>query len=170
VTAPVPLDRQHVVPPSPCSAAVVRGAGHRPKARGRAGVVFMEEMPFLPPSWPPPAHESERLLSFPTITATFGGGMTSDSRTPWIVLRTSGHPTEASSLTMDSEAISAAATRFSRAWDAAMKHKVRAVTHVDVEAIEVHEAALALIVATGTDTLREALEVLRKYDPWREHA
>jgi hypothetical protein len=51
-----------------------------------------------------------------------------------------------------------------------MKHKVRAVTHVDVEAIEVHEAALALIVATGTDTLREALEVLRKYDPWREHA
>jgi hypothetical protein len=46
----------------------------------------------------------------------------------------------------------------------AMKDKVEGVTLVDAEVIEVHEAALALVFATDTDTLQEALEVLRKCD------
>jgi hypothetical protein len=66
---------------------------------------------------------------------------------------------------MDSEAISAAAARFERAWAIAMKDRAEHMSPPDADMVEVHEAALALVQATATETLKEALEVLRTFSP-----
>jgi len=54
----------------------------------------------------------------------------------------------------------AAATRFKEAWESGVSKGFRS----DHEIVEMHEAALGLIHATNTESLQEALDVLRYYD------
>ena len=61
------------------------------------------------------------------------------------------------------KAIIAAAARFQRAWDAAMAHNGEGLLVSELDIVEVHEAALELITATGTDSLEEALAVLHEF-------
>jgi len=63
------------------------------------------------------------------------------------------------------DAIIAAAARFQRAWDAAMAGDGEGLIVSDLDIVEVHEAALELIGATGTHSLHEALEALHRTDP-----
>ena len=58
----------------------------------------------------------------------------------------------------------AAATRFKEAWDAGMRRGTDGVALTDLEIVEMHEAALALIWATGTTDLQSALAVLHDYE------
>jgi hypothetical protein len=64
----------------------------------------------------------------------------------------------------DEKAIISAAGRFKRAWDGAMAHDGEGLIVADPDIVEVHEAALDLIRATGTDSLQEALDALHEYD------
>jgi hypothetical protein len=61
-------------------------------------------------------------------------------------------------------AIIAAARRFQTAWDLAMAHNGEGLIVAELDIAEVHEAALELIRATGTDNLDDALEALHRYD------
>jgi hypothetical protein len=64
----------------------------------------------------------------------------------------------------DEEAIIVAAARFQRAWDVAMARDGEGLIVADLDIVEVHEAALELIRATGTDSLHGALDALHDYD------
>ena len=66
---------------------------------------------------------------------------------------------------MDSEAIDNAVARYEQAWAKAVKDKMEYLSPPNADMIEVHEAALELIVATGTASLHEALEMLGSCDP-----
>jgi len=61
---------------------------------------------------------------------------------------------------MNAEAVSQAVARYERAWATAVKDKMEYLSPPDADMIEVHEAALELIAATGTTSLHEALEAL----------
>jgi hypothetical protein len=61
---------------------------------------------------------------------------------------------------MKSEAVTNAAARYERAWALAVKDKMEYLSPPNADMIEVHEAALELIAATGTASLHEALEML----------
>lgn len=61
---------------------------------------------------------------------------------------------------MNSEAVNNAAARYERAWATAVKDKMEYLSPPNADMIEVHEAALELIAATGTASLHEALEML----------
>ncbi len=65
---------------------------------------------------------------------------------------------------MPSKKMIAAATRFKEAWDVELCDGAdgRPLRRLDV--VELHEAALGLIWATGTTTLRDALDVLTEID------
>jgi hypothetical protein len=60
--------------------------------------------------------------------------------------------------------IIAAATRFKEAWNPSSEPGNRVWALKDIDIVEMHNAALGLISATGTDSLQEALEVLHAYD------
>ena len=45
-----------------------------------------------------------------------------------------------------------------------MAHNGEGLIVADLDIVEVHEAALDLIRATGTDSLEEALDALHQYD------
>jgi hypothetical protein len=62
------------------------------------------------------------------------------------------------------KAIIAAASRFQQAWDRAMARNGEGLIVADLDIIEVHEAALELIAATGTDNLHDALDALHEFD------
>lgn len=62
-------------------------------------------------------------------------------------------------------AIIVAAARFKRAWDQAMAHNGEGLIMANLDIVEVHEAALDMIRATGTDSLEGALDALHDYDP-----
>ena len=64
----------------------------------------------------------------------------------------------------DEKAIIAAAAAFKQAWDRAMAHNGEGLIVADLDIVEVHQAALDLIRATGTDSLQEALDALHQYD------
>jgi hypothetical protein len=61
---------------------------------------------------------------------------------------------------VSSEAINKAAARYERAWATAVKDKMEYLSPPNADMVEVHEAALDLISATGTASLHEALEAL----------
>ena len=65
---------------------------------------------------------------------------------------------------MPAKRIIAAATRFKEAWDTALLHGERGVSLSDVDIVEMHEAALGLISATGTTDLQSALDALHDFD------
>jgi hypothetical protein len=58
----------------------------------------------------------------------------------------------------------AAATRFKEAWDVESGHDGGGQPLRRLDVVELHEAALGLIWATGTTTLRDALDVLTEFD------
>jgi hypothetical protein len=58
----------------------------------------------------------------------------------------------------------AAAARFKEAWEADMRRSSSGAVLSDREIVEMHEAALALVWATGTTNLGEALDVMRQLD------
>jgi hypothetical protein len=58
----------------------------------------------------------------------------------------------------------AAATRFKEAWESGMERSAGGEILSDREIVEMHEAALALIWATGTTDLQDALDVLHNFD------
>jgi hypothetical protein len=60
--------------------------------------------------------------------------------------------------------IIAAATRFKEAWNPSLRADDAEWTLSDIDIVEMHDAALGLILATGTDNLQEALDVLHAYD------
>jgi len=64
---------------------------------------------------------------------------------------------------MPSKKMIAAATRFKEAWEAGMR-RGQGMALTDLDIIEMHEAALALIWATGTTDLQGALDVLHEYE------
>lgn len=64
----------------------------------------------------------------------------------------------------DEKAIINAAARFKRAWDLAMAHNGEGLLVAGLDIAEVHEAALDLIRATGTDNLEAALDALHHDD------
>jgi hypothetical protein len=66
---------------------------------------------------------------------------------------------------VSSEAIDNAAARYERAWATAVKDKMEYLSPPNADMIEVHEAALELISATGTTSLHEALEALGSSAP-----
>jgi hypothetical protein len=61
---------------------------------------------------------------------------------------------------MNSEAVNKATARFERAWATAVKDKMEYLSPPNADMVEVHEAALELIAATGAASLHEALEGL----------
>ena len=63
------------------------------------------------------------------------------------------------------EAIVAAAARFQGAWDRAMAANGEGLLVVDLDIVEVHESALELIRATGTDNLHDALDAVHRLEP-----
>lgn len=65
---------------------------------------------------------------------------------------------------MPAKRIIAAATRFKEAWNPPTAPVDPEWTLRDVDIVEMHNAALGLISATGTDSLQEALDVLHAYD------
>ncbi|HVC70510.1 MAG TPA: hypothetical protein VNC61_09695 [Acidimicrobiales bacterium] len=65
---------------------------------------------------------------------------------------------------MDGKRIIAAATRFKEAWDAAARHTGQGLSLSDLDLVEMHEAALGLIAATGASDLQGALDVLRDFE------
>ena len=67
---------------------------------------------------------------------------------------------------MTSEAVTDAAARYERAWALAVEEKkMEYLSPPNADMIEVHEAALELISATGASSLHEALEVLGRSNP-----
>jgi hypothetical protein len=64
---------------------------------------------------------------------------------------------------MPSKKMIAAATRFKEAWEAGMR-RGQGMALTDLDIIEMHEAALALIWATGAKDLQGALDVLHDYE------
>ena len=62
------------------------------------------------------------------------------------------------------KAIIAAGLRFKLAWDVAMAQNGEGLILSELEIAEVHEAALELIAATGTQNLQDALETLSQFD------
>jgi hypothetical protein len=66
---------------------------------------------------------------------------------------------------VNSEAINNAVARYEQAWAMAVKDKMEYLSPPNADMIEVHEAALELIAATGTASLQEALEMLGSYGP-----
>jgi len=60
--------------------------------------------------------------------------------------------------------IIAAATRFKEAWDAAIGHDRKGISLSDFDLVEMHEAALGLIAATGTSDLQSALDALHDFE------
>jgi hypothetical protein len=66
---------------------------------------------------------------------------------------------------LQGKAIIAAAARFQRAWDQAMARNGEGLIMADLDIVEVHDAAMELIRATGTASLQEALEVVHGPDP-----
>jgi hypothetical protein len=58
----------------------------------------------------------------------------------------------------------AAATRFKEAWETGMKRSADGEILSDRDIVEMHEAALALIWATGTTSLQDALDVLHDFE------
>ncbi len=64
----------------------------------------------------------------------------------------------------DEKAIIAAAARFKEAWDQAMARDGEGLIVADLDIVEVHEAALDLIGATGTGSLQDALDALHEFD------
>jgi hypothetical protein len=65
---------------------------------------------------------------------------------------------------MNPEAINRAVARYEQAWAVAVKDKMEYLSPPNADMIEVHEAALELIQATGTTSLHEALEMLGRSD------
>ena len=65
---------------------------------------------------------------------------------------------------MPSKRMIAAATRFKEAWETGMRRSGEGVALSDLDIVEMHEAALALIWATGTTDLQGALDVLHEYE------
>jgi hypothetical protein len=63
-----------------------------------------------------------------------------------------------------SKKIIAAATRFKEAWDAAIRHDREGLSLSDLDIVEMHEAALGLMAATGTTDLQSALDTLHDVD------
>ncbi len=61
-------------------------------------------------------------------------------------------------------AIIAAARRLKEAWDRAMARDGEGLIVAELDIVEVHEAALELIRATGTDNLEDALDALHRFD------
>ena len=61
-------------------------------------------------------------------------------------------------------AIIGAARRFQTAWDRSMARNGEGLIVAELDIVEVHEAALELIRATGTDNLEDALDVLHRFD------
>jgi hypothetical protein len=61
---------------------------------------------------------------------------------------------------MNSEAVNKAAARYEQAWATAVKDKMEYLSPPNADMLEVHEAALELIAATGTASLHEALEMV----------
>jgi hypothetical protein len=66
---------------------------------------------------------------------------------------------------MNEEAVNNAAARFERAWATAVKDKMEYLSPPNADMIEVHEAGLELIAATGTTSLHEALEAVAGSEP-----
>jgi hypothetical protein len=60
--------------------------------------------------------------------------------------------------------IIAAATRFKEAWDAALDHNTAGFSLSDCDLVEMHEAALGLMAATGTRDLQSALDALHNFE------
>jgi hypothetical protein len=60
--------------------------------------------------------------------------------------------------------IIAAATRFKEAWNPSLGPDKPQWALSDIDIVEMHNAALGLISATGTDSLQQALDVLHTYD------
>jgi hypothetical protein len=58
----------------------------------------------------------------------------------------------------------AAAGRFKEAWDTAKQRSETGTALSDRDIVEMHEAALGLIWATGTNDLQAALDVLHRHD------
>jgi hypothetical protein len=67
-------------------------------------------------------------------------------------------------ISLPSKRIIAAATRFKEAWDSSLTDGGLRRRLSDFDVVEMHEAAVALMVATKTETLQEALDVLHSYD------
>jgi hypothetical protein len=65
---------------------------------------------------------------------------------------------------MPSKRIIAAGIRFKEAWDAARDHTENGLSLNDIDLVEMHEAAVGLIQATGTKDLQSALDVLHDVD------
>jgi hypothetical protein len=63
-----------------------------------------------------------------------------------------------------SPAMLAAAQRFKYAWEGERERSFQGDVLSDRDIVEMHEAALGLIWATGTTNSQRALEVLREFD------
>jgi hypothetical protein len=63
-----------------------------------------------------------------------------------------------------SKRIIAAATRFKDAWESALGHNKSGFSLSDLDIVEMHEAALGLIEATGTTDLQAALDAVHDYE------
>jgi hypothetical protein len=63
-----------------------------------------------------------------------------------------------------SEAMIAAARRFRESWELTMERGNGGEVLTDREIVEMHEAALALIWATGTTNLNDALDLLHRFE------
>ena len=61
---------------------------------------------------------------------------------------------------MNTEAVNDAVARYERAWATAVRDKMEYLSPPNADMIEVHDAALELIAATGTSSLHEALEAV----------
>lgn len=65
---------------------------------------------------------------------------------------------------MPAKRIIAAATRFREAWNPSARSGEEEGALSDIDIVEMHNAALALIAATNTDNLQEALDALHAYE------
>lgn len=98
-----------------------------------------------------------------------GGGGTPDLIGPEILLGivknlvTNAERTSVNT-SVPSPAMLAAAKRFKAAWEASMSRSADGVVLTDRDIIEMHETSLALIWATGTTNLEEALAVFHKLE------
>ncbi len=64
-----------------------------------------------------------------------------------------------------SAAMLAAATRFKETWEAGMQRSADGEVLSDRDIVEMHEASLGLIWATGTMDMQEALDVFHALEP-----
>jgi hypothetical protein len=65
---------------------------------------------------------------------------------------------------MPSETMMAAAARCKEAWERVRLRSAAGAVLSDRDIVEMHEAALGLIWATGTNDLQAALDVFHQYD------